>query len=248
MRIRGYVVRIWAVAKKDMRIYYLKGPVVIFGMLIPAFLYLAYAVGRNITPQQAIPGIMSMTVFFTSTSVGPVIMPWEARSRTLERLLSSPVNMPMILLGDAAASAIFAVALTTAVSLVGLSFKVCTFRLAILAFNLVASALCYSFLGLAMSAYPSDVPATVMMLSSLVKFPMVFISGIFIPIEAMPTPLKMLSLLSPLTYTTELFRASVGLNVQVAPRFAALILAAYTAAVTYVTMRLHKATLPRRFQ
>ena len=66
--------------------------------------------------------------------------------------------------------------------------------------------------------------------------------------RVMPTPLKMLSLLSPLTYTTELFRASVGLNVQVAPRFAALILAAYTAAVTYVTMRLHKATLSRRFQ
>ena len=51
-----------------------------------------------------------------------------------------------------------------------------------------------------------------------------------------------------LTYMTELFRASVGLNVQVAPRSAVLIPAAYTAAVTYVTMRLHKATLPRRFQ
>jgi len=51
-----------------------------------------------------------------------------------------------------------------------------------------------------------------------------------------------------LTHMTELFRASVGLNIQVALRYAALTPAAYTVAVTYVTMKLHEETLSMRFQ
>jgi ABC-2 type transport system permease protein len=33
--------RACAIAKKDIRIYYLKGPVVIFGILFPVFLFMA---------------------------------------------------------------------------------------------------------------------------------------------------------------------------------------------------------------
>lgn len=35
-------------------------------------------------------------------------------------------------------------------------------------------------------ALPTDTPAAVMMLSSLVKFPVIFISGIFIPVGNLP--------------------------------------------------------------
>jgi hypothetical protein len=37
-----------AVAEKDIRIYYLKGPVLIFGIIFPMFLFLAFSVGRSI--------------------------------------------------------------------------------------------------------------------------------------------------------------------------------------------------------
>jgi ABC-2 type transport system permease protein len=40
----------WAIAKKDIRIYYLKGPVLIFGILFPTFLFLAFVIGRNVPP------------------------------------------------------------------------------------------------------------------------------------------------------------------------------------------------------
>ncbi|HDM27077.1 MAG TPA: ABC transporter permease, partial [Candidatus Bathyarchaeota archaeon] len=74
--MRQSLARAWAIAKKDIRIYYLKGLVVIFGLLLPLFLYLAYAMGRSMAPKEAISSIMTMTVFFTSTAVGPVIAPW----------------------------------------------------------------------------------------------------------------------------------------------------------------------------
>ena len=78
------------IMKKDIRIYYLKGPVIIFGVLIPLFLFLAFLTGsRNLPIEFLVSGLISMTILFTATSVSPVIMPWEAQMNTLERLASN---------------------------------------------------------------------------------------------------------------------------------------------------------------
>ena len=41
--------RAWAIAKKDIRIYYFKGPVLIFGVFMPVFLFLAFLMGSQAT-------------------------------------------------------------------------------------------------------------------------------------------------------------------------------------------------------
>jgi ABC-2 type transport system permease protein len=42
--------RAWAIAKKDIRIYYFKGPVLIFGIFMPVFLFLAFFMGSRQLP------------------------------------------------------------------------------------------------------------------------------------------------------------------------------------------------------
>jgi hypothetical protein len=37
----------WAIAKKNARIYYLKGPVISYGIVFPLFFYLAFAAGHD---------------------------------------------------------------------------------------------------------------------------------------------------------------------------------------------------------
>ena len=37
----------WAIAKKDMRIYYIKPGTLMFGVLFPLFMFLSFAVGKN---------------------------------------------------------------------------------------------------------------------------------------------------------------------------------------------------------
>ena len=74
-----------AISKKDLRIYYNKGPVVIQGILFPIMLFLAFTIGRQIIPTYMISGLMAMVLFLTSTSIGPVVFPWETRQKTLER-------------------------------------------------------------------------------------------------------------------------------------------------------------------
>ncbi|MEJ2294244.1 MAG: ABC transporter permease, partial [Candidatus Lokiarchaeota archaeon] len=89
-----------AISKKDLRIYYNKGPVVIQGILFPIMLFLAFTIGRVIVPLYIISGLMTMVLFLTSTSIGPVVFPWETRQKTLERLITCPISIKTILLGS----------------------------------------------------------------------------------------------------------------------------------------------------
>ena len=42
--------RAWAIAKKDIRLYYAKNSVLIFGVLMPVFLFLAFFMGSRQLP------------------------------------------------------------------------------------------------------------------------------------------------------------------------------------------------------
>jgi len=67
--------KVWAITEKDILMYYSKGPVVIFGVLFPVFLLLAFYVGRELPALFLIPGLLSMTLFFTATPSPPAIAP-----------------------------------------------------------------------------------------------------------------------------------------------------------------------------
>jgi len=58
MSIFEQLKRSLVISKKDLSIYYLKGPVIIYGLLLPAFLFIAFAVGRNLSTSFLIPGLL----------------------------------------------------------------------------------------------------------------------------------------------------------------------------------------------
>ncbi len=73
------------IVKKNAMLYYLRPPVLIFGVLFPVFFFLAFKMGRPIPPDQIVPGMVAMALWFTASSVGPLVTPWERRARTYER-------------------------------------------------------------------------------------------------------------------------------------------------------------------
>nr|MBP7121195.1 ABC transporter permease [Methanolinea sp.] len=103
------------VAEKNMRIYYFKGPVVVFGLLFPLIMFLTFFIGRDLDLIPFFPGFLGMMLFFTSSSVGPLITPWEKREKTYERLISLPVILESVIVGDLLAGAIFGIGITTIV-------------------------------------------------------------------------------------------------------------------------------------
>ena len=108
-----YFRAVTVVARKDIRIYYRKAPVFIFGLILPTFLFFAFFVGRELDIHKYFPGFLAMSLFFTSSSVGPLIVPWEKQRGTFERLLSYPVSISTIVLGDMIAGALFGLMIST---------------------------------------------------------------------------------------------------------------------------------------
>ena len=200
--------RACAIAKKDVRIYYLKGPVIIFGVLFPIFLFLAFVIGRDLPVDFLIAGLLAMTIFFTSMSVTPVIAPTETQTRNMERLAAAPISITTILMGDVLASVLFGMGISLVPILSGMALGVTVEHPFVLAVGIVLAAFCFSAMGLIFSSTPTSMTSTVMMISTMTKFPLVFISGIFIPVGDMPSWGRMLASVSPLTYLTDLCRYS----------------------------------------
>jgi len=236
-----------AIVKKNIRIYYSKGPVIIFGLLIPFFLFLSFYIGRNLPAEALIPGLLGMTAFFTATSVGPAIVPWEARAKTLERLISSPISLWAIFLGDVLSSFLFGAFVSLFPIIAALLIGIEIVNLLVLALGVILATFCFASLSILLSSYPpTDTPAGVMMISSMVKFPLVFISGIFIPIEELPSWGKTLSSISPLTYFTDLARNSIQGRSYYPVELDLVVLLIFAIVFLVAAIKIHERTMPKR--
>lgn len=246
MNIFEQLRRSWAITKKDLAVFYLKGPVLISGLLMPSFLFVAFVFGRKFSLSFLIPGLLGIALFVTVSSIGPVIAPWETRLRTFERLVSAPIALWAIILGDIIASLLFGLFITLFI------FLVCVILLGtgIISLSLIVgtilAAFCFSSLGLLISSPPTDNPSNIMMLSTLIKFPLIFISGVFIPISEMGN-WKIISYISPLTYYTDLARYSVEGTNYFRPAVDLLSLLGFSILFFVMAVKWHKKSLSKRF-
>ena len=239
--------RALAITKKDIRIYYAKGPVMIYGLIMPLFLFLAFAVGnRGLSVPFLVSGLLAMTLFFTATAVSPVIQPWEAQARTLERLLAAPITMRTLVAGDMLASLVFTLLIAAVPVGIWCAAGAPPLHPLTLFAGIVLGAVCFSAFGLLLSTPPTNTPSNVMMLSSLVKFPLIFISGVFVPVEELPLWGQALAVCSPLTYFADITRYAL-LDTHTFPVFADLAaLAGFALLFGAVAMALHERTVGGR--
>ena len=234
------------IARKDIRIYYSKGPVIIFGVLFPVFLFLSFTIGRHLAIDFMIPGLLGMILFFTATSISPIVIPWEAQARTLERLISCPVRTETIILGDILASFVFGLGISLVPIVLGLFLGATVSSPLIFMLALILAAFCFASLGNVFSIPPTNLPATVNMIAAVVKFPVVFISGIFIPLEELPAWGQAIAYISPLTYFTDIARHSIQGKSHLPVALDLLVLLAFTLLFVIVAMKMHQRTMPKR--
>jgi ABC-2 type transport system permease protein len=201
----------FVVAKKDALVYYVKPPVVTFGIVFPVFFYLAFAAGRAVAPEAMVPGIVAMALFFTASAIGPLVTPWERQAKTYERLVTSPASLGAILAGDTLAGAVFGALLTLMPIALGVAATPAAIaHPAELALGLLFGAAAFAALGVLLAAPSTDTPSQVMMLSNLVRLPIIFVSGVFVPHADMPAWGQWLAPFSPLSYAADLIRVGFG--------------------------------------
>lgn len=206
-----YLRGIMAITEKNMRIYYSKPPVLMFGILFPVFMFLSFSVGRNLELSRFFPGFLAMMLFFTASSVGPMVIPFEKREKTYERLLSYPITLEGIIMGDILSGAFFGLAITILVAGVGIVlFHMTIQSIWLVGLALILGTMSNATLGVMLASPVFDNPPNVMIISNLIRFPLIFISGIFVPLQEMKGIMHYLAYCSPLTYLVDLFNHAMN--------------------------------------
>jgi len=231
----------WIIVKKNALLYYLKPPVLIFGVLFPVFFFMAFKMGRPIPAQNIVPGMVAMALWFTASAVGPLVTPWERRSRTYERLISTPVSLRAILVGDVISGLIFGACLSVVPILLGLVLTdAYIVEMAKLAGGVVLGAMSFAALGVLLAAPPASSPSNIMLLSNLVRLPLLFVSGIFLPITQMPGWARWIAPISPLSYAGDMIRSGFGQQAYFSPWLSPLMLVAFTALLFWAACVFHR--------
>jgi ABC-2 type transport system permease protein len=197
------------IAKKDIGRYYLKPPVIMMGFFFPGFTYLAFTVGRSIEPALLVPGLTAITLFFAAGSLGPSVLPLERKTKTLERLLSAPISPFAIILGKTLSGFVFGLVMSLLPLLIGITLLGMGIANALLlALSVVLSALTFSAFGILFSARAQEIPSA-MVPMNLIRLPMLFVSGVFVPLENIAGFMRPISYLMPLTYAVDAMRQSM---------------------------------------
>ncbi len=229
------------IVKKNAMLYYLRPPVLMFGVLFPVFFFLAFKTGRPIAAENIVPGMVAMALWFTASAVGPLVTPWERQARTYERLLATPVSLQSMIGGDIISGLIFGVCLSVIPIFLGLLLTdAAVTNPALLVTGIVLGALSFATLGVLLAAPPASSPSNIMLLSNLVRLPVLFVSGIFVPISQMPAWARWVAPVSPLSYCGDLIRGGFGQDTYFPNWLSPVVLVVLTAVLFWGACRFHR--------
>jgi ABC-2 type transport system permease protein len=204
-RLGDELAQAWAITLKDVKVHYLRPGIIMFGLVMPFFLFFSFSVRRQMTAEAGVARLLTVTVLFTAAAAGPFIIPLERRLGTYDRLLAAPVSLLTLLLSKAAVGMLFAIAVSIVALLVGaLIFGVDIPEPGLLIVGLLLGSFSFSTLGLIFGSIPTRNPGEVQMPSTLLRWGLLFISGVFVPLPEMASLARVVAYLSPLTYLQDL--------------------------------------------
>ena len=121
----------------------------------------------------------------------------------------APVSLSTIIVGKVLGGAVFGLVMAGVMTLISLMF-LNTVVSQILPFLVVLTltVLVHSALGALVSVAVKEV-FEAQTLANFFRFPMVFLCGVFLPVEAMPIPVQVVAHLLPLTYSVDALRQTV---------------------------------------
>lgn len=197
---------LYYIALKDLRAYYLKPPNISWGILFPFAFVLAFILRNPGDVRALIPGLIGLTVLFSTSSMEAIVITFERRIGSLERLFLSPVRLPAILAGKVVGGMIFGLGITAIVSIISLiMYPSQNAHWLMFLFAILLSASSCAALGAFVSVAVKEI-FEAQTLANFIRFPMMFLSGVFVPVNLLPTWLQVVARCLPLTYSIEVIR------------------------------------------
>lgn len=197
---------ITAILEKDLRAYYFKPPNISWGILFPVVLALSFTLRNPEGLTDLAPGLIAMAALFGTTSMEAIVITFEKRVGALERLQLAPLNSASIIVGKLLGGTVFGLIISsvmTGITIVFLGAEISNpflFIVVLLLTNLV-----HSSLGALVAVSVKEV-FEAQTLSNYFRFPMIFLCGVFLPLDEMPFILGIIGRFLPLTYSVEVLR------------------------------------------
>lgn len=205
----------WNILKKDIRNYYLKPPNISWGIIFPlswSLMQLIRSPDGNIL--ELLPGLISMSVLFGTTSMLAVTITFERSGRSFERLLLAPISLNLMVLAKIAGTILFGI-FNAFVPVIFASFFIdlSAINWGLLLLTVLLIAITSSLTGLLIAVSTKQV-FEAQTFSNFFRFPMLFLCGLFIPISSLPLFLRPVSFCLPLTYGTDILKGVImGANI-----------------------------------
>jgi ABC-2 type transport system permease protein len=220
-------IAVWNILLKDMRTYYLKPPNISWGLIFPiawtGMFFIKSGAGLD-SVVALLPGLIAVSILFGTTSMLAVTVTFEKKSRSFERLLLAPISLELLMVAKTGGAILFGVAnafvpVALAAFLADLSGVYWAAVVPAVALIAVASA----FLGLFVAVSVSEL-FEAQTFSNFFRFPMLFLCGLFFPVDALPVFVQPLSYVLPLTYGVDILHGAMhrGNTMPLALDFAAI--------------------------
>jgi ABC-2 type transport system permease protein len=203
----------WNILAKDMRAYYMKPPNISWGLIFPlawtGMFFIKSGAGLE-SVRALLPGVMAVSVLFGTTSMLAVTVTFEKKGRSFERLLLAPIPLELLMLAKTSGAILFGMA-NAFVPVVMAAFLVDLSGVAwgVLALAVGLLAVSSTFLGLFIAVSVSEV-FEAQTFSNFFRFPMIFLCGLFFPVQQLPAWLRPLSYVLPPTYGVDALHEAVG--------------------------------------
>jgi len=197
------------IAENDLRQSFKSVRHVVWSLLFPIFMMFTFSFKYGATGPDIqfikdflIPGIVGMTAMFGSINETMSIV-WDKSLGVFDRILAAPVSSASIIVGKTMAGAVMGVISALVLLIIGSTlFSVAFANIGAVLIIILLASFSFTGIGTIISGLASE-PREAMMLSNLLRFPMMFLGGVFFPIGAMPMPLPYIARALPLTYATE---------------------------------------------
>ena len=204
----------WNILLKDMRNYYLKPPNISWGLVFPVAWTLMFFLRSQtaVNVRDLLPGVMSLSILFGTTSMLAVTITFERRGRSFERLLLAPIDLNFLMLAKTSGAILFGMAN----AFVPVLFALFLTELSGIHWLPVLGAVFLisvtsTLLGLFIAVSVKEV-FEAQTFSNFFRFPMIFLCGLFIPVQGLPLFLQPLSYILPLTYGADILKSSINQN------------------------------------
>jgi len=229
----------WSIIVKDMKAYYLKPPNISWGLIFPlawtGMFFIRSGSGMESIPT-LLPGVVSVSILFGTTSMLAVTVTFEKKNRSFERLLLAPISFALLMTAKTGGAILFGVA-NAFVPVIIAAFLTDLSGVSWMTFLLAVSMIAVSstFLGLLIAVAVSEV-FEAQTFSNFFRFPMIFLCGLFFPIASLPVFLRPLSYALPLTYGADALHGAVHAGNAMPVALDLSVLAAWCAVLFVVTL------------